>query len=53
MKVKVEQVYTSVGCNRTPEIIDWNGQGLICFGATNSVVIYDTVRIFVFFRFLR
>ncbi|KAJ8725359.1 hypothetical protein PYW08_003542 [Mythimna loreyi] len=42
MKVRVEQLYTSVACNRTPEIIDWNEQGLICFGATNSVVIYDT-----------
>ncbi|CAH0604453.1 unnamed protein product [Chrysodeixis includens] len=42
MKANVQQVYTSVGCNRTPEIIDWNGQGLICFGATNAVVIYDT-----------
>ncbi|KAF9822433.1 hypothetical protein SFRURICE_017708 [Spodoptera frugiperda] len=42
MKINVEQVYTSVACNRTPEIIDWNGQGVICFGATNSVVIYDT-----------
>ncbi|XP_047021000.1 elongator complex protein 2 [Helicoverpa zea] len=42
MKVSVEQVYTSVACNRTPEIIDWNEQGLICFGASNSVVVYDT-----------
>ncbi|KAI5634457.1 elongator complex protein 2 [Phthorimaea operculella] len=42
MKVSVEQVYTSAACNRIPEIIDWNAQGLICFGASNAVVIYDT-----------
>ncbi|CAB3252069.1 unnamed protein product [Arctia plantaginis] len=44
MKVNVEQVYTSVACNRTTEITDWNGEGIICFGATNSVVIYDTTQ---------
>lgn len=44
MTVSVSQVYTSVGCNRTPEIIDWNNDGIICFGAKNAVVIYDTVR---------
>lgn len=44
MKVNIEQVYTSVACNRTPEIADWNSAGVICFGATNAVVIYDTVR---------
>lgn len=46
MKVNLEQVYTSVACNRTTEITDWNGEGIICFGATNSVVIYDTVSFF-------
>ncbi|XP_052753820.1 elongator complex protein 2 [Galleria mellonella] len=42
MKVSVDQVYTSVACNRIPEIVDWNNEGIICFGATNAVVIYDT-----------
>ncbi|XP_059047809.1 elongator complex protein 2 [Achroia grisella] len=42
MKVSVDQVYTSVACNRVPEIADWNTEGLVCFGATNAVVIYDT-----------
>ncbi|KAM3961817.1 elongator complex protein 2 [Aphomia sociella] len=42
MKVSVDQVYTSVACNRIPEIADWNGEGIICFGATNAVIIYDT-----------
>lgn len=43
MKLSVKQLYTSIACNRIPEIIDWNEQGLICFGACNAVVIYDTV----------
>lgn len=43
MKLSVKQLYTSIACNRIPEIIDWNQQGLICFGACNAVVIYDTV----------
>ncbi|CAG9585868.1 unnamed protein product [Danaus chrysippus] len=42
MKVSVEQVYTSVACNRVPEIVDWNKEGLIVYGASNAVVIYDT-----------
>lgn len=43
MKLNVKQLYTSIACNRIPEIVDWNEQGLICFGACNAVVIYDTV----------
>ncbi|XP_046965121.1 elongator complex protein 2 isoform X2 [Vanessa cardui] len=42
MKVAVEQIYTSVACNRVPEIADWNKDGFICFGASNAVVIYNT-----------
>ncbi|CAK1582338.1 unnamed protein product [Parnassius mnemosyne] len=42
MKINVEQVYTSIACNRTPEIADWNGEGNICFGASNAVIVYDT-----------
>ncbi|CAH2074745.1 unnamed protein product, partial [Iphiclides podalirius] len=42
MNVTVDQVYTSVACNRIPEVADWNNEGLICFGATNAVVVYDT-----------
>lgn len=42
--VSVKQVYTSVACNRLPEIVDWNKDGLMCFGASNAVVIYDTVH---------
>ncbi|XP_045542700.1 probable elongator complex protein 2 [Papilio machaon] len=42
MKVNIEQIYTSVACNRIPEIADWNNEGIVCFGATNAVVVYDT-----------
>ncbi|CAK1552679.1 unnamed protein product [Leptosia nina] len=42
MKIFVKQVYTAAACNRTPEIVDWNKAGLMCFGACNAVVIYDT-----------
>lgn len=47
MNIKVKQVYTSAACNRIPEIVDWNNDGVICFGASNAVVIYDNVRIFI------
>lgn len=43
MNVNVSEIYTSVACNRIPEIVDWNEEGIICYGATNAVVIYDTV----------
>lgn len=51
MKISVDQVYTSVACNRNPEIADWNNEGLICFGASNAVVIYDTVCFVFLFNF--
>ncbi|XP_038215241.1 probable elongator complex protein 2 [Zerene cesonia] len=46
LKVNVRQLYTSVACNRTPEIVDWNKAGVICYGASNAVVIYDTKIIY-------
>ena len=33
--------YVSIGCNRTSHALDWGVNGLIAFGACNSVVIYD------------
>ncbi|GAB6021680.1 Elongator subunit elp2 [Chamberlinius hualienensis] len=33
--------YTSVGCNLIPHTLDWGINNLICFGACNSVAIYD------------
>ncbi|XP_034242074.1 probable elongator complex protein 2 [Thrips palmi] len=33
--------YISTACNRTPGSLSWGGNNLICFGACNSVAIYD------------
>lgn len=49
MKVNIEEIYTSVACNRIPEIVDWNNGGIVCFGATNAVVIYDTVCFYSYY----
>ncbi|XP_045491637.1 probable elongator complex protein 2 isoform X1 [Colias croceus] len=46
LKINTKQVYTSVACNRTPEIVDWNKAGVICYGACNAIVIYDTKIIY-------
>jgi len=38
----VTDLYTSVGCNRTPHALDWaNNNGLVCFGASHAIAIYD------------
>jgi hypothetical protein len=37
----IENIYTSVGVNRTPGSLDWAENGLICYGAGNSVAILD------------
>lgn len=37
----VDNLYTSVGVNRTPSALDWGCNGLICYGAGNSVAILD------------
>lgn len=42
MKVCVQSEYTSVACNRVPSIVDWNSDGLIIYGASNAVLLYDT-----------
>ena len=33
--------YISIGCNRMPHALDWGDNGLIAFGACNSVAIYE------------
>ena len=33
--------YVSIGCNRAPHALEWGRNGLVAFGACNSVVIYD------------
>jgi len=41
VKEGVKLEYVSIGCNRTPHALDWGQNGLIAFGACNSVGIYD------------
>lgn len=36
-----ETVYVSTACNRTPHSVDWGTNKLVCYGASNSVAIYD------------
>ncbi|XP_069675648.1 elongator complex protein 2 [Periplaneta americana] len=38
---KFETVYVSSACNRTPHCVDWGRNKLICYGASNSVALYD------------
>ncbi|BFG04087.1 probable elongator complex protein 2 [Drosophila madeirensis] len=39
--MQVENLYTSVACNRCTECADWGSNGLIAFGACNAVAIAD------------
>lgn len=39
--MKVNNIYTSIACNRTPESADWGNDNLIIFGACNSVAVFD------------
>lgn len=35
-------LYTSVGCNRTPHALDWaNNNELVIFAASHAIAIYD------------
>lgn len=40
--MNVNTIYTSVSANRTPGVLDWGVNGLICYGAANAVVIAET-----------
>ncbi|XP_068147004.1 elongator complex protein 2 [Drosophila tropicalis] len=41
MQIKVENIYTSVACNRCTDCADWGPNGLIAYGACNAVAILD------------
>lgn len=32
--------YVSCACNSTPHVVDWSCDGIICYGASNNVVLY-------------
>ena len=37
----INNVYTSVACNRTPESADWGTNNLILYAACNAIVLFD------------
>lgn len=39
--MSVDNVYTSIACNRTPESCDWGQNGLVLFAACNSIALLD------------
>lgn len=39
--MSVENIYTSIACNRTPESADWGVNGQIVFAACNAVALFD------------
>lgn len=40
--MQVNTIYTSVSANRTPGVLDWGVNRLICYGASNAVVIAES-----------
>lgn len=40
-QIKVENIYTSIGVNRSPHSLDWGNNGLFCYAASNSIAILD------------
>ena len=38
---KIENIYTSVACNRTSNSLDWSLDNRIAFAAKNSIGIYE------------
>lgn len=39
--MSVENVYTSIACNRCPQSADWGKNGQIIFAACNSIALFD------------
>lgn len=39
--MKIENVYTSIACNGTPQSTDWGENNLVIFGASNAVALFD------------
>ncbi|XP_044731551.1 probable elongator complex protein 2 [Chrysoperla carnea] len=38
---RVKTIYTSCGSNKTPNVLDWGTNNLICYGAANAICIWD------------
>lgn len=39
--MSIDNIYTSIACNRTPESCDWGKNNLILFAACNSIALLD------------
>ncbi|KAK3108608.1 hypothetical protein FSP39_011810 [Pinctada imbricata] len=37
----VRTCYISSGCNRTPHCADWNEEGLLCYGSSHCIVLFE------------
>lgn len=49
VKMKVDNVYSSIACNRNPEAADWGHNNLVLFGACNAVAVFDpSVSVFLY-----
>jgi hypothetical protein len=46
----VSSVYTNIGCNNSRNVVDWGANGLICYGAGKSLVIFDAKQVLTFSR---
>lgn len=40
--------YISTGCNQNSNCIDWGTNGLICFGACNSIAVCESRVIYIY-----
>ncbi|XP_058832263.1 elongator complex protein 2-like [Topomyia yanbarensis] len=39
--MKIQNRYTSIACNRTPEALDWGDDGLIYYAACHAIAVFD------------
>ncbi|KFM70246.1 Elongator complex protein 2, partial [Stegodyphus mimosarum] len=40
MSSPVKSVYSSSACNRSPNVLDWNKNNIICYGSCNGIELY-------------
>lgn len=47
--MEVELNYVSVGCNRTPQSVDWYDNCTLAYGAANSVALAEVTEVCIKF----
>lgn len=45
MEMEVQLDYVSVGCNRTPQSVDWYNDHTLAYAAANSVALADVAEV--------